>query len=483
LNASSAFTPLRLETSLKTELTLHLTQEMRQRLEILQANILSLEHMLQTELEQNPALEIVQDEPDEKKETELTETNEVTQETQEALKDTAVDDYYPDGDDSYPSPYTQAAEQDDRENIYSAAPDRSSLEEQMLNAITAEFSKSEEDFQIAKYILDLLDDDGFLHQTPEQIALYLGCEQNKVAEIRDKITRMEPVGIAAYDIREALIIQLNTMSYDDNSVEVRILKECFSELLQQRITSIGNKLRIPQKRIVEAFELIATLDPKPGRNFHEIPSRTVQPDISLIYRQNKLKVTINEGPIPPLRLSRRVREILDNPKIYKKEDIEFAKRKLESAKMFIKGILQRRETLSRLGEELLMRNYDFFSGRSSQIVSLLMKDIAEALSLHPSTISRAVKDKYIETPVGIFPLKSFFTKTEHNPLLTKVKTIIDAEDKSTPFTDAQISKKLQEMGIKLSRRTVAKYRMLLNIPDCFQRKALHRPHNTPITPS
>lgn len=478
MNPNPAYGSQRLETTLRPELALHLTQEMRLRLQILQANILTLEGMLDLELQQNPALEIIEDDGEDREEAKEDKAeDEAKAEVDEADADTemgvekefSIDDFYP---DSYG--ITDYSNREEREDIGSACADRSSLEEHMLQSIASLFSTSETEYGIARHILDCLDDDGFLQTEDANIAEELEADVELVREVKCKIQRTEPVGIATRDIRQALLVQLEAKGYSNDDVPVRIIAECFDELLQRRITSISNKLRMSNEKITEAFEIIAGLDPKPGRNFRERPRETILPDITVLHREGKLEVSINESPLPPLRLSWRVRQILENPTRFKKSELEFARKKLENARLFIKGILQRRDTLSRMAKEILVRNYDFFSGQVRDMKPLLMKDIADTLELHPSTISRAVRDKYIETPVGIFPLRSFFSKLEKNPVLLKLELIIKNEDEAKPLTDTQITERLNEMGISISRRTVAKYRLKLNIPDCYQRKALAR---------
>ena len=452
MRTPSRYGAQRLETTLRPELALHLTPQMRLRLEILQANILSLEQMLSLEVQQNPALEVIE--------------GEVEGEQERTSEEFSLDDFYPH------NPTLGYEEAEERPEPGSPCADRSSLAEHMMLATAREFSGCEADYRIARYILDDLDEDGFLHEDSSSIAQALGTTEEEVNRVRRRIQLLEPVGIASHDIPEALVVQLQALGYQGDSTEVRIIKEGYDTLLQKRITSLAKILRLPTEVIAEAFETIATLDPKPGRNFREIACRSVQPDLTIRYREGKLEVVVNESPLPGLRLSSKFREILRNSKRFSKDEVEFAKRKLESAQLFLKGIIQRRETLYHLAEDVLFHNYDFFSGRTQQPTPLLMKDIADKLDLHASTISRAVRDKYIETPVGIFPLRSFFAKGEQNPMLSKLAGIIASEDKDNPFTDEQIAEQLAGMGFKISRRTVAKYRLKLNIPDRFQRKAL-----------
>jgi len=441
-----------LETSLRPELTLHLTPQMRLRLEILQANILSLEEMLSLELQQNPALELIEGEPE--------------VEEERVSEEFSVDDFYPH------NPGADYEEAEKRPEPGSQCTDRSPLEEHMMLAITQEFSGCETDYRIARCILEGLDEDGFLYEESNSMAQALGTTEEEVERVKRRIQFLKPVGIASRDVPEALLVQLETLGYNEESTEVRIIKEGFDALLQKRITSLAKILRLPTEVIAESFETISRLDPKPGRNFREIACRSVQPDMTIHYREGKLEAAVNESPLPGLRLSAKFKEILRNPKKFSSEEVEFARRKLESAQLFIKGILQRRDTLHRLAQNVLLRNYDFFSGRTNQSTTLLMKDIADELGLHASTISRAVRDKYIETPVGIFPLRSFFAKGEQNPLRSKLSAIIASENKDNPLTDEQIAEQLTRMGLKISRRTVAKHRLKLNIPDRFQRKAL-----------
>jgi RNA polymerase sigma-54 factor len=450
MNSPSHWGTQRLDVTLRPELALHLTPEMRLRLDILQANILSLEEMLTAEMQQNPALETAEgDEREEKPSEEF-----------------SIDDFYPH------NPIAGYGGTEERPEPGSPCADRSSIEEHMMLAIAREFSDCEADYKIARYILEGLDEDGFLHEDAQSIAAELETTSEEAESVRRRVQLLDPVGIASHDIPEALLLQLQALGYEEGSAEVRIIKEGYDTLLQKRVTSLSKLLKLPTDVITQAFETICGLDPKPGRNFHEIACRSVQPDITIRYREGKLVVVVNEGPLPGLRLSAKFRDILRNPKMFSREEVEFARRKFENAQLFIKGILQRRDTLYRLARDVLLSNYDFFSGRTEQSTPLLMKTIADKLELHASTISRAVSDKYIESPVGIFPLRSFFAKGERNPVISKLGAIIAEEDKDNPFTDAQIAEQLTRIGFRVSRRTVAKHRLKLNIPDRFQRKAL-----------
>ncbi|MEO0084485.1 MAG: RNA polymerase sigma-54 factor, partial [candidate division WOR-3 bacterium] len=288
------------------------------------------------------------------------------------------------------------------------------------------------------------------------------------------IQGIEPGGIATPNLQTALICQLKLLGFDENSLEIKIIQECFDLLLKRNFTKIQQLLKVTDKEVLQALANIQNLETRPARRYLTAPTSYINPDFAIKWQEDKLIGYINDETIPILRISPRYREIVLNPQNFSKEEVDFARQRLQSAVMIIKGIESRRNLLNNILKYLIDNQKEFFiHGSEKYIKPILIKDIATALNVHVSTISRAVQNKYVETPVGIFPLRFFFTTGigEHSrvSIKEKIREIINAEDKSKPYTDEQIVVLLKQQNIKLSRRTVAKYREEMNIPGSNER--------------
>jgi RNA polymerase sigma-54 factor len=331
-----------------------------------------------------------------------------------------------------------------------------------------------EDYPVAEAIVDNLDEDGFLLVSREELATQLSLPQERVDRVLYVVQHLEGGGIGARNVRDALILQLEVMGYTPESVEYRILVECYEAMAKKQFVQIARLLDTSEERVREAIEGISQLEPRPCRRFGARDPGYVRPDFCIEWSGDQLNFYPTDGSTPRLRLSARYREILRSPKTYPREQVEFARKKFQGALMLIKGIESRKRTLNRVMERLLEQQHDFLVLGREHLKPISIKETGNALGIHPSTISRAVQGKYVETPYAILPMRFFFSTgtagTARHSVKDRIKRILESEDGQTPYSDEEIGRLLEKDGIKISRRTVAKYRAEMNIPGCNERR-------------
>lgn len=451
-----------MDQELHLELRQIITPQLLLNLKLLALPNLELETIIRQELEKNPALEAVEEEVENHEIAEPIADNDEFDLT-DLINDESV---------YLPTPLTQDTSSDISEI---KTVEKSNFEETLLPIVKSVID--EDELPIAEYIIGNLTDDGFLLLPTSEISDALKIPLEKVQKVINIIQGIEPGGIASPNLQTALICQLKLLGFDENSLEIKIIQECFDLLLKKNFTKIQQLLKVTDKEISLALSNIQNLETRPARRYLNIPTTYITPDFAIKWQEDKLVGYINDETIPILRISPRYREILLNPQNFSKEEVDFARQRLQSAIMIIKGIESRKNLLNNVLKYLIDNQKEFFiHGNEKYIKPILIKDIATALNVHMSTISRAVQNKYVETPVGIFPLRFFFTTGvgEHSriSIKEKIREIINAEDKSKPYTDEQIVQLLEKQNIKISRRTVAKYREEMNIPGSSERATI-----------
>ena len=296
-------------------------------------------------------------------------------------------------------------------------------------------------------------------------------------KILEKVQQLDPPGIAARDLQDCLKIQLNEKSH---SLAYKIITNHFDDFSNHRYENIQKKLNIDKESLSEVLREISKLDPHPRKSKIGEESETVIPDLLVLQRDGKWKIIVNDSWIPELSLNDKYVTMLDQKKISADEK-KYLKEKFDSASWFIDAIQQRRETLSLVMKEIIIRQPKFFEGDIKSLVPMKLKDLAEELKMDISTISRSTRGKYVDTPYGIFELKSFFSDgyiiKSGEEISTKIikdflKQLIDDEDKNEPITDSHLADKLNIQGFPVARRTVAKYREQLQFPVARLRKQL-----------
>jgi RNA polymerase sigma-54 factor len=287
----------------------------------------------------------------------------------------------------------------------------------------------------------------------------------------------DPVGVAARDVRECLLIQLHTLA-PDNTLAQQIVSGYLKQLQNKQYREIARALDRPVKTVERCVELIRKLDPRPGQRYNNSQARLIEPDVAFVKSGDSYQVAVNEDGLPQLRLSHHYRRLLGEDSTTR-EVRNYVKERFTSAIQLIKNIEQRKQTIVKVCEAIIRRQTEFLDRGIDYLRPMMIKDVAEEVGVHPSTVSRAVASKYAYTPQGVYELRYFFSEAVQGPsgaatslinLKRLVKKMIEEEDPARPLTDEQITQQLQKVGYCVTRRTVAKYREDMRIPSTHQRR-------------
>lgn len=339
-------------------------------------------------------------------------------------------------------------------------------------------SMPEEVRDAADTVIGNLDDNGYLVAGLDEIATYGNHTLDDVEKALEEIQALEPAGVGARDVRECLMLQLESRG-GEGGVAWQILDKHMKLLEMKQFKELARVLGRPMEHIEIALEAIRRLDPKPGLRYSGAGARVVEPDVYIIKDSDQYLIELNDDDLPQLRLNREYLKMLDRDKEPDKDVRNYVKERFSSAAMLIKNIEQRKQTILRVCQCVVDRQREFLDFGMQQLRPMMIKDVAEEIGVHASTVSRAVAGKYVHTPQGVFELRFFFSEAVQGPsgsstpllvLKQKVKKIIDEEDPKKPLTDEQITARLQQEGFEVTRRTVAKYREDLKIPSTHQRR-------------
>jgi RNA polymerase sigma-54 factor len=326
-------------------------------------------------------------------------------------------------------------------------------------------------------IIGNLNEDGYLTATLEEIATSGEHALADVEEALRFVQTFDPAGVAARNLGECLSIQLEHLG-EENSVAAQLVKDHLKQLQNKQYQEVARALGRPLNVILAQLELIKKLDPRPGQRYSKTETRLIEPDIHIVKADEGYSVVMNEDDIPQLRLNGTYRKMIDKDGA-SKEVREYVKERYSSALQFIKNIEQRKQTILRVCESIIRRQTEFLDKGIDYLRPMMIKDVAEEVGVHPSTVSRAVANKYAYTPQGVYELRYFFSEAVQGPagseipLLTakrKVKKLIEDENPNKPLTDERVTKMLNDEGIMVTRRTVAKYREDMKIPSTHQRR-------------
>ncbi len=434
-----------------------LTPQILLNLKLLSLPNIELESLIRMELEKNPVLEVA------------SETNDEAQLFEPESDQIDIVDFLT--EESYIPNLNQSPSVDTSE--ITPKP-KTSIEENLLPIIKSVVSI--EDLPIAEYIIGNLDENGFLTISQEEIGNIFTIPLERVRNIVKQISQIEPGGISTSNIQECLLSQMQYLGFDEQSPEVKIIRDYYDLLLNRQYQKIIKLLKIDEAGFKTVLENLSSLDPRPISRYLSSTPEYVTPDFSIHWQGDNLVGSLYDEMIPILRIAPRYREIVLSPKEFSEEEVQFARKKLKSAVMLIKSIESRKQTLKNIIQFIISHQKEFLTtGNKEQIKPISIKETADYLGMHISTLSRAIAGKYVETPVGIFPLRFFFTtggSGEHSrhSIKEKIQSIIAQENKDKPYTDDEIVQILAQEDIKISRRTVAKYREELKIPGSSERK-------------
>lgn len=337
----------------------------------------------------------------------------------------------------------------------------------------------------AEVVAASLDERGFLADSCEEIAAVGGWPLEIVETARQAVQRLDPVGCASYDVRECFLVQLEQRGWRER-LAAQLVCDHLERLAPFRWPELAKTLGVPCEVIAEEVALIRRLDPFPGRRFARIGegvfhgAQLIQPEILIEKVGDDYVIRFNDDGLPQLRINAKYRRILESPNA-SQEEREFIRDRLRAAVDLMRNIDYRRRTIYRICEAIIARQRDFLDRGPAYIKPMMLKDIAEQVGLHLSTVSRVVNGKYVQTPLGIIELRRFFTEGLTNDdgeavstdvIKMRIKKLIADEDPREPLTDDEIARILAREGQKLSRRTVAKYRDQMHIPGSRERRTV-----------
>jgi len=449
-----------------------LAPQLQQSLQILQVPMLELRNLIQEELESNPTLEMEEIEPtieDKKQE------QEEFQEEFDRL--TKLDDEWRDYMSQSQSYNGRTAEEEERRQFFFDSLVKEETLQQHLLEQVASTDMSDDDRRIAEVLIGNVDDRGFLQAGPEEISNSTGMDPADLQRVLEIVQTFHPVGVAARDLRECLLIQLKRLG-KEQSLEYRIVDRHIEDLGKRRFPEIARRCGTTAEQVQRAANFIATLDPKPGQIFTSDPNNYVLPDVTVERISGDWMISLNGEQIPHLRISNTYKDLMSQEK--NGTDVrDYIRDKIRSGKFLIKSIHQRQQTISNIAHEIVKRQMEFLECGPSGLKPMTMVQIADIVGVHETTVSRAISGKYMATPHGVFDMKYFFTpgyqtadgdSMSNTSVKGAIAELVKGEDSKAPLSDKEIVELLEKRGIPIARRTVAKYRNELNILPSNMRK-------------
>jgi RNA polymerase sigma-54 factor len=474
---------IELRQQLKLAQQLIMTPQLQQAIKLLQLSRLELLDTINEELQSNPLLEegqeVAPEDASAEGERQATEREEAVSEV--TIGEKARDDFdweaylgeYSSGS-KVPMEYEKGRELPSSENRLVK---KASLESHLFWQLHLS-RLSEAEKEIGTLIIGNLNYDGYLKATVGEIAAMVPTDEASVEEVLRVVQDFDPLGVAARDLQECLLIQARQLGFEGELVET-IIKNHMQDLENRNYHAIVRATGMSPDEIRAAIEVITRLEPKPGQPFNEEEAQYISPDIFVYKVDNDFVIVLNEDGLPKLRVSPFYRDALSKDGNVSENTRDYIQSKLRSAAWLIKSIHQRQRTIYRVAESIVKFQRDFLDRGIAHLRPLVLRDVAEDLEMHESTISRVTTNKYMHTPQGVFELKYFFNSSissltgksvASESVKDRIRQIVQGEDSSKPYSDKAIVEKLREEDIDIARRTVAKYRELLNILPSNLRK-------------
>ncbi len=460
-----------------------MTPALQMAIRLLQLNKLELEDVLQEEMVENPMLEEREDREEgidatvEPAAEAAPEAEEAAPEEVDSFDEINIEAYFQDYYDAQPGTPSMREHRDEL-LLENTLADRPTMEEQL--GWQLEMSHTTElEMKIGQAILGNLDGEGYLTASIEELQAMGDWSQEAVEAALARVQQLDPPGVAARDLRECLLLQLEHLEATD-TLAYRIVDEHLDLLKARRHTDIARACGVRPAEVEAAVEVIQSLNPKPGVVFTTEPSRYIVPDVTVVKDGDVYRVVLNEDGLPKLRISRLYRQMLRSRGKLPKDAAEYLQGKLKSALWLIKSYGQRQRTIQKVAESIVKHQRPFFEDGLVELRPLVLRDVADDIEMHESTVSRVVNGKFMHTPQGIFEMKFFFhsalghasgAEVSSVSVKEKIRKLIAAEDANKPLSDARVAVALTDEGLQIARRTVAKYREEIGIPASKVRRA------------
>jgi len=473
---------LQLKQSLSLSQQLIMTPQLQQAIKLLQLSRLELLETITQEIETNPLLDAQSaDETDEEKtEPETTEETTDDQPTSEITIEENINEdldwetYLSEYNTGWAEPSYGGKDLPTFENVNASKTD---LHSHLIWQLGMS-NLSDRQREIGIQIIGNVDDDGYLKITVDELSRITGCQQEEILETLVFIQTFDPIGVAARDTQECLLIQARFKNMGGTIVE-KIIQQHMDNLENRRYDRIAKSLSVSTQEVLSAVSIITNFEPKPGRPYNSDETIYISPDIYVFKVGDDYEIVLNEDGMPKLRINSYYKEILNRKDCLEKETREYIQEKLKSAAWLIKSIHQRQRTIYKVTESIIHFQKNFFDRGVTYLKPLVLRDVAEHIQMHESTISRVTTNKYVHTPQGVFELKYFFNSAINSmqgesiaseSVKEHIKNIIKSEDKHRPYSDQEVAEILKGHNINAARRTVAKYRENLGILPSRKRR-------------
>ncbi|RUO80118.1 RNA polymerase factor sigma-54 [Idiomarina tyrosinivorans] len=471
---------------------LTMTPQLQQAIRLLQLSSLDLQNEIQEALESNPLLEVETDESGADGEASLHQADSKDHsqtETGDALKqndlpddlpvDSTWDDTYTSSTQGTSAPSSSRSIDDD--DVYQGSTSESLHDHLYWQLNLSHFS--EEDAAIATAIIEAIDDSGYLTVTAEDIVEAVNMDDVELEEVLmvlKRIQHFDPLGVGARDVAECLTVQLMALPESQHRQRAcQILREHMGLLASRDYRTLQRKMKLSEDQLREVLRLIHTLNPRPGEAIMSQAAEYVVPDVSVRKKDGRWVVELNPDSVPKLKVNEEYAALSRTAK--NANDSQYIKQHTQEARWFIKSLESRNETLLKVATCIVQRQQAFFEYGEEAMKPMVLNDVAEAVEMHESTISRVTTQKYLHSPRGVFELKYFFSshvatesggECSSTAIRALIKKLVSAENRAKPLSDSKIAELMAEQGIQVARRTIAKYRESLNIPSSSQRKSL-----------
>lgn len=472
---------MQLKASLKLSQQLRMTPQLQQAIKMLQLSRLELENEIRKEIDENPVLEEVMETMEDDPGAELSSVAQEKDSSSDDQDPQKQDEYeYGDDDLQYRGLSSSApAEAINFDNFISVS--KSLREHLQWQASLSGFN--EEEMNLVGLIISHIDDNGYIKTPLAQIAEEEEIDVKELEEVLPFVQEFDPAGVGSRDLKECLILQAKHLEEDTKDV-MHVIENHLKDMEKKNYEGIAKAMNLPIAEVIEICKIVLSFDPKPGRVFQSLETQYVTPDVYVYKVGDEYVVALNEDGLPKLRISDFYKSLLtENSKQSQnkseKQTQDYIQEKLKSAVWLIKSIQQRQRTIYKVTESIVRHQMDFFEKGPAFIKPMILKDIANDIEMHESTVSRVTTNKYVHTARGIFELKYFFnsgiSKTDGDSLASesvklKIKDLVSQENSKKPLSDQKIVDLLKKDGIEIARRTVAKYRDMLGILPSSRRK-------------
>ena len=460
--------------SLRTAQRLVMTAALQQAIKLLPLSRLELIERIQQEMLENPFLEEVA--INEESDSDLAKTETVETPLDDGRQDFETDwEVYLQEEGSYENFPTENGR--DVPSLESTISNETSLTDYLLWQLSLSV-QSDLEKQIGLYLIGNIDENGYLNCHTREVSEIFAVPCADVEAVLEVIQGFDPAGIGARDLRECLLIQLRQLDMDD-SLAACIVRYHLDQIDERHFRKISKSLRAPLEEVLAAVRVIRELDPKPGDRYASGRVEYIVPDVYVVKVGDDYQVLLNDDGVPKLNINAQYQRLLRRDNGLQEDAKDYLEEKFRSAVWLVKGIEQRRQTLMKVSKSLCMFQRDFLDKGLAHLNPLVLKDVADDIGMHESTVSRVTTNKYIHTPQGVFELKFFFhsgLKSFEGDAMSSVsvkdtiRKIVGAEDVRKPLTDQQLVAMLENKNISIARRTVAKYRQELHIPPASRRR-------------